>query len=375
MSKTLKIVIVCLLLLFTFSSFCLASNEENNVNKNEVQATTTNENQEPVSILNTDIYTANNNVVIENTVNGNVFAYGSNVTIQGEIQGDLFVLANSLVIENSAKISGNLFAYATTMTVSGTVSDIYSYTSNFSLEEGATIERDLKLYCNQATLNGKVEKDVYIATGELNFAENTGNIIGGNLHYSAVQEFEIPEGAVSGEIKFTQIATTQSAEEIMSNYISNFLRIILYAIVVILLVTFFTSQFTNKITYSMTKHPFIVAGVGILSFIIVPLLALVFAITGFLTYFGIALLTLYCLVLSITIAILGMAIGNYFANKLKNKTKLKTILLSIASVIILWLLQQIPTVGNYVSIFTYVFGLGLFVFAIFNKNLNKEMAE
>ena len=375
MSKTLKIIILCLLLVFTLSSFCLASSEEANVNKNAVQATTTNEKQEPVSILNTDVYIANNNVVIENTVNGNVFVYGSSVTIQGEIQGDLFVLANNLTIKNSAEISGNIFAYATTITVSGTVSDIYAYTSSFSLEKGATVARDLKLYCNQATLTGKVKKDVYIATGKLNFAEKATNTIGGNLHYTAVQEMQIPEGAVSGEIKFTKMDTTKTVGEVISNYISKFLRVILYAIIIILLVTFFTSQFTNKITYSMSKHPFVVAGIGIASFIVVPLLALAFIITGFLTYFGIALLALYCLVLSITIAILGMAIGNYFANKFKNKTKAKTILLSIVSVIILWLLQQIPTFGNYVSIFTYIFGLGLFVFAIFNKKLNKEISE
>ena len=118
----------------------------------------------------------------------------------------------------------------------------------------------------------------------------------------------------------------------------------------------------------MTKHPFIVAGIGIGSFIMIPLLALVFIITGFLTYFGIALIALYCLMLSITIAILGMAIGNYFANKFKNKTKAKSILLSIASVIIIWLLQQIPTFGSYVSIFTYVFGLGIFIYSIFKRN-------
>ena len=375
MSKTLKTIILFLVIFFTFSCVCLASSEENTVKETISNEESAMQKAESVSILNTDIYTANNDVVIENTVNGNVFAYGSNVTIKGEIKGDLFVLANSLIIENTAKISGNIFAYATNINVYGTVSDIYAYTSSFSLAEGATIERDLKLYCNEVTLNGKVEKDVYVATGSLKFAEESINIINGNLHYSAVQEFEIPEGAVGGEIKFTQIDTTQSAEEVISGYISNFLRVMLYALIVILLATFFTSQFSDKVTYSMTKHPFIVAGIGILSFIVIPLLALAFIITGFLTYFGIALLALYCLVLSITIAILGMAIGNYFANKLKNKTKVKSILLSLASVIVIWLLQQIPTLGNYVSIFTYVFGLGLFVFAIFNKKLNKEMTE
>ena len=88
-----------------------------------------------------------------------------------------------------------------------------------------------------------------------------------------------------------------------------------------------------------------------------------------------ALLAVYLLIISITISILGMAIGNYFTNKLKNKTKGKFILLSIASVAALWLLQQIPYIGGYISIFTVVFGLGIFVFSLFVKKETLEKVE
>ena len=70
-----------------------------------------------------------------------------------------------------------------------------------------------------------------------------------------------------------------------------------------------------------------------------------------------------------------MAIGNYFANKLKNITKTKFILLSIASVAVLWLLQQVPFVGGYISIFTVVFGLGIFVYSLFTKKALEEVKE
>ena len=61
--------------------------------------------------------------------------------------------------------------------------------------------------------------------------------------------------------------------------------------------------------------------------------------------------------------------------ELKNKTKGKFILLSIASVAVLWLLQQIPYIGGYVSIFTVVFGLGIFVFSLFVKKETLEKVE
>ena len=68
-----------------------------------------------------------------------------------------------------------------------------------------------------------------------------------------------------------------------------------------------------------------------------------------------------------------MAIAEPLSNKLKNKTKVKFVLISIGIAIVLYLLQLIPFVGNYISIFILVFGLGIFVMALFRrKALPKE---
>ena len=73
--------------------------------------------------------------------------------------------------------------------------------------------------------------------------------------------------------------------------------------------------------------------------------------------------------------ILGKDLNNELISVLKNKTKGKFILLSIASVAVLWLLQQIPYIGGYVSIFTVVFGLGIFVYSLFTKKALEEVKE
>lgn len=166
-----------------------------------------------------------------------------------------------------------------------------------------------------------------------------------------------------------------STAKIISNYVTNFFIVVLYATLVIILATFVTPNFAKKATYSMTKKPFISALIGIGAIIFVPIASLILALTGIFVYASCALIVVYLLVLSITIAILGMAIGNYFANKLKNITKTKFILLSIASVAILWLLQQVPFVGGYISIFTVVFGLGIFVYSLFTKKALEEVKE
>lgn len=367
MKKTIKIMFLCAIVLFLFSTVCMATDTLTAL-PNQVATS-------KMSICNTDAFIANSeNITVSDYINGNAFILGQNVTVTGSIDGDLFVISKgTLTIDSSAKISGNLFALADQIELNGSVCDVYACSSNFSIGNTGYIYRDLKIYSKNTAIQGKIGKDAYIATDQLKFAENQKNLINGNLSCSSTNELQIPDGIVVGNVEFKQITKhTPSTAEIIKNYIISFISIILYAVTTILLTAFLTSKFADKITYCISKKYLASAGIGILALIVIPILSIFLLVTGFLTYIGLALFTVYILVLSITISILGMASGNYFANKFKNKTKGKFILLSIASVTVLWLLQQIPTVGNYVSIFTVVFGLGIFVYSLFVKEKQEK---
>ena len=347
--------------------------------ENNVLATTSSAKveEQPISIPDTngDVYERGSSLLLNGSINGNSFLFGTKVTISGHVSGDLFVLAESLVVEDSAVISGNLFAIAQQITINGSINDVYVLSREFTLSKNAFIARDLKLYSSNSSFEGKVGRDLYIA-GSFSFADKSQNLVGRDFYYSAQEELEIPDGIIVGNINFSKITHEEpTTAELVQKYITSFIALLLYAVVVIALATFITPGFAKKATYSMSKKSFITATIGIISFLIIPFLSIFLLITGFLTYVGLALLIVYLLIISITISILGMAIGNYFANKLKNKTKGKFILLSIASVAVLWLLQQIPYIGGYVSIFTVVFGLGIFVFSLFVKKETLEKVE
>ncbi len=361
MLKTRKVICLFSILFLLLSSVCMATNAE--------PATQEKDDVLDLPFISTDLYLASNNdTVIDKPVDGNVFLYGQNVTIKSDILGDLFVLANNLTIENTATISGNVFAYASNLTVDGKVTDIYALSQNFTLNETANIYRDLKLYTDNCTINGFVEKDAYIAANTINFKDNTEGLVKGNFNYTSGTEANIPENAIAGKTNFTQLKNEQlSVNEIIRNYIISFVNVFVYAVVVILLIVKLAPKAADKLTYCLSKRPFITAGVGILGVILIPIIAILALLTGLLLYLGIALLATYVLMLSITISILGIAVGNYFASKFKNKTKAKTILLSFASVTVIWLLQLVPYIGTYVSTFTIVFGLGLILFALFSK--------
>lgn len=376
MKKTYIILCLSFILLLTFSSVCFAENvtsAEDGMVTSLLDSAQTTENQD-IAVPNTDgdIYESGDSILLNGNVNGNSFIFGSEVKITGKIDGDLFVLANSLVIEENAIIEGNIFVAAQQITFKGIARDAYIVTKSFTLEKDANIIRDLKIYSSNSSFGGKIGRDLYVG-GSFTFAKDAENVVGRDFYYTAEKEVEIPVGIVSGKINFSEIVISEpSTTDIIKNYITSFIAVILYALVTIILASFVTPGFAEKATYSMSKKSFITALIGILSFVIIPLFTIFLLVTGFLTFVGIALLALYVLVLSITISILGIAIGNYFANKFKNKTRTKFILLSIASVAILWLLQKVPYIGSYISIFTVVYGLGIFIYSLFVK---KETIE
>ena len=378
MKKTFKILALCFALLVVFSSVCFATDIVTTNQEGIMPIAESSEKSETTTIPNTNaaVYEGNTNVLLNGYVNGNSFLIGQKVTISGYVKGDLFVMANSLVIESGAEVTGTVFALANEMKISGKVNDVYALSQEFTLVESGFVARDLNLSADTVAFQGRVGRDVNLSVNTLSFAEGSKNLIGGDLNYSAPNEVTIPEDTVIGEVNFEQMKVEQpSTAKIISNYVTNFFIVVLYATLVIILATFVTPNFAKKATYSMTKKPFISALIGIGAIILVPIASIILLFTIIFAYAGLSLLVAYILVLSITIAILGMAIGNYFANKLKNITKTKFILLSIASVAVLWLLQQIPFVGGYISIFTVVFGLGIFVYSLFTKKALEEVKE
>ena len=377
MKKTFKILVLCFALLMVFSSVCFATNvvtEDNIMPISETSEELDESKTTTIPNTNSSVYEGNTNVLLNGYVNGNTFLVGQQITISGYVKGDLFVVANSLVIESSAEITGSVFALANEINVLGKVSDIYALSQEFTLAESSFVTRDLNLSASTVTFQGKVGRDVNLSVNTLSFDEGAKNLIGGNLNYSAPNEITIPENIVIGKVNFEKTTTEQpSTAEIISNYVTNFFIVALYATLVIILATFVTPNFAKKVTYSMCKRSFISALIGIVAIIFIPIVSILLLFTTFFTYVGLFLLLAYTLVLSITIAILGIAIGNYFADKLKNKTKTKFILLSIASVAVLWILQQLPYVGRYISIFTVVFGLGIFLYSLFTKKALEEV--
>ena len=375
MRKAIKFLFILFVLVLFFTPVCMAINNTNNVTSTPSEVSSTNKN-----VINNDLFSASSDsVVIEDIIEGNAFIYSNNVTIKGEIRGDVFIAGRSVTIDKSAVITGNLFVYGIDVTISGVVDNVYGFITNFTIEDSGRVNRDINAIVKVLTLKGYIARNANLSVSSMVLPDDVQNVIGGNLNYSSSQDLNVPSSAVKGEINVSIIVNeAPSTGELILNYINDFIIVLAYALVIILLVAFFAPNFKEKLTYALEKRAFASAGIGILTIILVPFIAIALMITGYLLYIGIFLLAVYVIILSITISILSIAVGNYLTNKCKNKTKVKFILLSVLSAVVIWLLQLIPTFGGWMSIFTVVFGFGLFIFAFFTKkdltNLNGQNA-
>lgn len=359
-----KKTIFCLLLILFILSFStvFASNnlviEPRTVEEDSVPTTTDSDN----TYISSDLFLYNVNVELSDNVDGNVAIYGQNVNITGEIQGDVLVIANSLRISENAMIYGNVFALAPTIDVAGVVSDIYALSSNFTLESTGRIARNLNIIAPNATLNGKIGRDVNINTSNLNFAEETTEaIVGGNFNYWSDTELDIPDGVISGETKYTAVETQRSTKDVIASAFSSIVTGLVLSFVIIMLCIWISPDFKNRLSTMVKNHSikcFLIGLLIALAVIVASIFLLLFTFSLGSTV-AVCLLGLLILAYAISGTIFAMGIAKLITDKLNLTKNTPFVLFSLLAVLIVSLLKFIPVLGGVINILTSLVGLGM----------------
>lgn len=374
-TNIVKKTFLCLLLILMLlsSSIVFASNtpaieprtvEDSNATQNSTTNTTT---QTETS---SDLFLYNTNVEISNIVDGNVAIYAQTVNITGEVKGDVLVLANSITISEDAMIYGNLFAISPSINIAGIVSDVYALTTNFTLESTGRIARNLDLVAPNATLNGKIERDVNINTANLKFSEETSEaIVGGNFNYWSDTELTIPEGAVAGETKYTAIQTKESTEDIIASRVTSVVTGLVLSFAIIMLSIWISPEFKNRLSIMVKNHSikcFLIGLAIALSIIVASIFLLLFTMSLASTV-AVCALGLLILAYAISGTIFAMGIAKLITNKLNLTKNTPFVLFSLLVVLVVSLLKFIPLIGGVINILTSLVGLGMLGMNFFKR--------
>lgn len=385
LKKKSKILLSVLFVLLLLSSVCLATEDTSLIDDSVVVTSDTNNTQEvdttssTTNWVNTDLYLSEDKVTIDKVVDGNAFVAAKEVTVTGEIGGDLFVVADKVTIEGGYVYS-SLFVCANEITINGVVYDVYAISNNFNLESNGFIYRDLKVTGSNINLNGKIRRDAYISAKSLTLNEQSGTIVYGNLEYSTPSEITIPEGAVSGSVKYN-VNTSNTEKEtsiasIILGYVSEAIQALLLTFVLTVILLWLTPKFVNRVGNMSVGKSFASLGIGVITPVVLVIVALLLAIS----VIGLKMLlpaTFIFVVFSlIASSITSIFFGKLFTKLLKTDSKVKFVLFTLLSNLVLWLLTKIPFVGGFIGFLIYAFGIGtLLVNIVCRKEVVVEKNE
>ena len=344
------------------------SNETNGEASNE---NASNENANENTIYTSDYFAAGQNVKLNKLVDGNSFAMGDTINVTGQINGDLFVLGNKVIIDENAIIYNNLFVLAKELVINGTVYNLYSLSTDLTLGQSAIIYRDMASYSNKITFEGRVQRDVFVTANELNFPNNSKTLVYGSFNYTSVNEANIPDGIIKGDVNFKKIDTSIDTSTLILNYIIRFVATVIFVLVVVLFLIFFTPKAIDRAKYNLIERPFATTGVGILGIALIPFIVVLLMTLSVTLPLAMTLAVIYGILVSLAFSFFAIAIAKYLVDKFNLQKKWQLALFTIISALVMYALTIIPAIGGYAKLFFIVVGFGIVLVSIFSKKFEK----
>lgn len=345
-----------------------ASNETNGEASSE---NASNENANENTIYTSDYFAAGQNVELNKLVDGNSFAMGDTINVTGQINGDLFVLGNKVIIDENAIIYNNLFVLAKELVINGTVYNLYSLSTDLTLGQSAIIYRDMASYSNKITFEGRVQRDVFVTANELNFPDNSKTLVYGSFNYTSVNEANIPDGIIKGDINFKKIDTSIDTSTLILNYIIRFVATAIFVLVVVLFLIFFTPKAIDRAKYNLIERPFATTGIGILGIALIPFIVVLLMTLSVTLPLAMTLAVIYGILVSLAFSFFAIAIAKYLVDKFNLQKKWQLALFTIISALVMYALTIIPAIGGYAKLFFIVVGFGIVLVSIFSKKFEK----
>jgi len=326
-----------------------------------------------------DYFQVGTSIDVNEIIDGNAFLIGTDVKISGQINGDLYVMAsNSLEIAKGSAIYGNVYAVSSNIKLEGIVYSLYAVAENFNCEYDGMAALDLKVIANNISFAGYIERHVYFAASDsLTFTKDA--CILGNLNYSANPEnVSIDEEArINGETFASDFAISTPNTNVIANITISFISTLTFLLITLLALLLVKPNTISNASNYLTTNPLKALGIGILAFIVIPILAIIFFMIKTCSIIALVILAIYFILLALSTVIVTISLAKYLDSKIEKTHSENSILAYVLIVgVALWLLAKIPFLGGLITIITCILGLGTIVVSILpNKKKTEEIKK
>ena len=324
----------------------------------------------PETTIRDDLAIAGQSVSISGIVDGELFAAASMVGLSGKTTGSAWLVGSN--VNSSGPVGGSLHACGSTVSVSGPVAkDLMVGATNFTLNPGSKVGRDLAGAGTNLYINSPVGRNLYVAgTNAL-----LSSTVGGDALVKAQRFSLLPGAVIHGNLNFEgKKLDIQPGAKIMGKIVKKFaapgrrggFRPLLWLLVSLALIIFgavltgicpgFVSVTSSKVRESFGAS----LGWGILVRIVggvAVLIAVGLIFTFVLAPVMLSFLSLYAITVYASVIFAGAALGKTIF-RLFGKAGESAMLNMLIGTIVLSVVCGIPYVGQLIWFLAAAIGLG-----------------
>ena len=299
------------------------------------------------------------NIVNVNSTQDYLFAAGNNVTLDGVTAKDAFIAGNFLTVSSS------------------TIRDLYM--AGTSMTVNSDLTGNLYAIGNSVNINSKIEGDVYVATDSLTIGKDA--VITGTLRYPDDTKLEVKESAVINNAEPYEGTTKVDTEKVDLDLDINPMAIIigkllgtLFRFTAMIIIAFLLLALNKGAFETIKKQKQAFGNIALTSLlgfaflIMFPIASIMVMCTVIGIPLGIIALTIYSLLIYLSI----IPTAYYFGNLVFGKTIKNRFLLMLVSLVLLYLIRLIPFLGGLVSFISLIFGLGMYTLLMKNSITEKK---
>ncbi|HET9488624.1 MAG TPA: polymer-forming cytoskeletal protein [Methylomirabilota bacterium] len=299
-----------------------------------------------------DIAVAGGSVNLTARVGDDVRAAGGSLIVGGEVGRDLVAVGGTVTLAPESRVGGRAWLAGGDVTVAG------------------QLARGLRVAAGSVRLAGAVDGDVEITAGTIEILPTAR--IRGNLTYTSPDAAEIDPGAqIQGRVTHRRLEAAARAEQAGRAFfgvarVVLLVGLILFAVVLLLLVPGFMVSAGWRIRTHFWKS----LGLGLLIFVVMPLVAVLVIATIIGLPLGLTLAALYPVLLIVGYLTTAVFVGELGARLSARGSELTTgrrVLWLVVALIVLGLASTVPIVGWMLAWLAVVIGLGAATQEVFRR--------
>jgi len=386
------IVVLALPLLFVSPAFAKGTNTPKTITlaKNEV--------------VDSDYFAAGDKVTLSGTVNGDAYVAGGTVTVHGTVNGDLFVAGGTVHIDGS--ILHDLRAAGGTITVTSPIpGNVTVSGGNVSFSKNAKVGGSILAGAGTLEVLGPIGRGITVGAGSLTIGDRVlgsikagvGNLsllpdanVSGDLTYWSEESVNVADGAtISGTVlrheppenktgKDLSFVAGKNTKKVAAATLGAFTiwKIVYFLITFVVGLVLFSllPVYTKKVADVFKKQPFQEFGIGLITVIVMPVLAVILLTTIVGIPVGLFLFAALGLLAFVAHIYAGLALGEVILGWMN--TKFSRTLAYLVGLTSLLILSLIPILGGITKAIVELMAIGAIMtqkYAIMKQMRSKRM--